>query len=964
MSNSRRALPKRIGNYAERNLLISGEYDWLLSAYRDLPLRILQIGVQDGEELEGYGAYFGNASSILGCSTDTVFVGEKFQTSNITILVGDVNSNKTYRNIVDFVERVDLVVDDGTRLDNEIIYSFSRYFPLLSDGGIYFIGGGGYCHSEDAKRTNRNPDAVVSFFQELLQILGCDEVSEENARGEMLKSFNDRHGVLLDHACMASIHSVHFHKSACLIRKKPSSIKVRTEDERPRDDRSVHEWRSRAAEAGVGRPEDDGATVDRRSPFRARADGGASERNVRQVDVNGQDLAHHAGKVKKLEREVASYRAELLALYGSRSWRLTAPLRYVVNIVRRARAYIERPLKAVRDRGGVVSVIIKVRRLYSERGYAGVKQHLQRILSTDGERWFAGVNGYEEWVKRYDTLDDRQRELMKSNIQKMDSPLISVLMPVYNPEPAWLAAAIESVKNQVYPNWELCIADDASTDPRVKRLLNQCAESDDRIKVVYREQNGHISEASNSALAVATGKWIALLDHDDLLAATALYWVVEEINTHQDTYVIYSDEDKIDVEGNRFDPHFKCDWNRMLFYSYNMVSHLGVYRTQLVRRLGGFRQGFEGAQDYDLALRCIEVIDPRCIRHIPRILYHWRVHEQSTATNLDAKPYAQIAGQRALAEHFQRVGVSAEVFSITPGYRVVFGLPEILPKVSLIIPTRNGVELLRQCIESIVHQTTYPNYEVIVVDNGSDEPATLQYMESLNENPKIRVLRDDRPFNYSALNNAAVRAATGDVIGLINNDIEVLAPEWLTEMVSMVVHPDVGVVGARLWYPDDTLQHGGVVLGIRGVAGHAHKCFRRSSYGYFSRAVIAQEFSAVTGACLLVRKAVYEEVGGLNERHLAVAFNDVDFCLKVREAGYRNIWTPYAELYHHESASRGLEDSEEKRARFAAEVAYMLNTWSSQLVSDPAYSPNLTLEHEDFGLAWPPRVKALTEWGA
>jgi O-antigen biosynthesis protein len=564
---------------------------------------------------------------------------------------------------------------------------------------------------------------------------------------------------------------------------------------------------------------------------------------------------------------------------------------------------------------------------------------------------------YSGWIKEFDTLTDHNRELMRRKLQEFDSrPLISVVMPVHNPEVAWLEQAIKSVQSQIYTHWELCIADDASTNTAVRMMLERYQQSDLRIKVIFRKQNGHIAAASNSALALAQGEWIALLDHDDVLAEHALYWVVDAINRQPDCRLIYSDEDKIDDRGVRYNPYFKCEWNVDLFYSHNMFSHLGVYHAALVHEVGGFRLGFEGSQDYDLALRCLEKVARKQVLHIARVLYHWRVHADSTAYDAEAKPYAVVAGELAINEHFARRGVDAKAEFLIEGYRVRYGLPAVLPLVSLIIPTRNGLRLLRQCVESIFTKTTYANYEVIVMDNGSDDQATLRYLNELALKPNVRVVRDARPFNYSQLNNAAVKLARGSLVGLINNDTEVISPNWLTEMVSHAIRPEVGAVGARLWYSDDTLQHAGVILGIRGVAEHVHRFLPRGNLGYFGRAAIIQSLSVVTGACIVVRKALYLEVGCLNEAELQVAYNDVDFCLRLREANYTNIFTPYAELYHHESASRGFDDTPAKQARSAKEVAYMHQRWGNVLRDDPAYSPNLSLNAIGFTLAWPPRV--------
>ncbi|MGD9700700.1 glycosyltransferase family 2 protein, partial [Acinetobacter sp.] len=505
---------------------------------------------------------------------------------------------------------------------------------------------------------------------------------------------------------------------------------------------------------------------------------------------------------------------------------------------------------------------------------------------------------------------------------------------------------------------EFCIADDASKNQAVRDLLSRHANEDSRIKLVFRKTNGHISAASNSALDLATGEFVALLDNDDLLPEHALFWVAKAIVHNPNIDLIYSDEDKVSESGLRFDPYFKTGWNLDLFYSQNMFSHLGVYRTRLLKEICGFRVGYEGAQDYDLALRCIEIVSSENIYHVPRILYHWRMHEASTSYSADAKPYAMLAGEKVLNDHFKRLNISAKAELIGFGYRVHYALPTKKPLVTLIIPTRNGFVLLKRCIESILSKTTYDNYEIIIVDNGSDEADTINYLNALKSAPKVHVLSDDRPFNYSKLNNNAVSSARGSILALLNNDVEVISANWLSEMVSMVLQPGVGAVGASLWYPNKTLQHGGVILGLGAarVAGHAHHRIPMGHHGYFGRASLISSFSAVSAACLVVEKKLFQKVGGLNEDDLPVAFNDVDLCLRILAAGYRNVLNPNATLFHHESATRGLEDTPEKQARFDKEVQYMKERWGDTLLTDPAYSPNLTLDYEDFSLAWPPRA--------
>jgi glycosyltransferase involved in cell wall biosynthesis len=533
--------------------------------------------------------------------------------------------------------------------------------------------------------------------------------------------------------------------------------------------------------------------------------------------------------------------------------------------------------------------------------------------------------------------------------------VVSVAMPVYNPPEDLLAKSIQSVLDQIYPHWELCIADDASTQPHVKEVIERFASKEPRIRVVYREANGHICEATNSALELATGELTALFDHDDVLAPTALYEVAAELDAHPDAQLIYSDEDKIDVEDRRFDPYFKPDWNPDLNYGQNYISHLSVYRTGLVRSLGGFRKGLEGSQDWDLILRASERIPASAIRHIPKLLYHWRAAPGSTALQLAEKSYPVEAARMALSDHFARRGQKVELLPV-PGdhWRIKYPLPSPAPLVSLIIPTRNAVKFVRQAVRSIVEKTEYPNFEILIVDNNSDDPETISYFREIagGNDPRVRVLPFEAPFNYSAINNFAVREAHGELVGLLNNDIEVINGDWLTEMVSQATRPGIGAVGAMLYYPLNTVQHAGVILGLGGVAGHPFKEFPRGDHGQKNRMRLVQNYSAVTAASLVIRKDRFLEVGGFNERDLPIAFNDVDLCCKLISAGYRNLWTPHAEFYHHESATRGVENTPEKKARFQSEIDYMMNTWGSLLMADPAYNPNLTLVGEDFSPAY------------
>jgi glycosyltransferase involved in cell wall biosynthesis len=537
-------------------------------------------------------------------------------------------------------------------------------------------------------------------------------------------------------------------------------------------------------------------------------------------------------------------------------------------------------------------------------------------------------------------------------------PLISVLLPTYNTPRRWLIAAIESIRRQTYTNWQLCVSDDASTNPEVRHVLDSYARRDSRIDVTYRPVNGHISASSNSALSLARGEFVALLDHDDEFSPFALYAIALELNRTPDLDLIYSDEDKIDEHGGRYDPYFKSDWNPDLLTAQNCISHLGAFRTERLRAIGGFHEGVEGCQDWDIALRITEGIPPSRIRHIPRVLYHWRAIPGSTALALEEKNYIDRTGRKMLTDHFRRLGVEAEVTPVEGGHwRIRYAISRE-PLVSIIIPTRNQAELLKRCLDSVREKTGYGNYEVIIVDNQSDEPETLDYLRQLEEQG-IRVLRYERPFNYSAINNFAVKEARGELLCFLNNDMEVITAEWLEEMVSHALRPEIGAVGAKLYFPDKTLQHIGIVLGLGGPAGHILYKFNGNTGGYYNRARLVCNYSAVTAACMVLRKALFEEVGGFDEKNLPVSYNDVDLCLRILAAGYRNLYTPFAQLYHHESASRGEDTASANRSRAQGEINYMWTRWGNLLLHDPGYNPGLTLSREDYSFAAPPRIKPI-----
>ena len=570
----------------------------------------------------------------------------------------------------------------------------------------------------------------------------------------------------------------------------------------------------------------------------------------------------------------------------------------------------------------------------------GVKKAIRRVKL----ELKPGSIDYAEWITRHENIDLKSQQ---EQSKKFDyRPLISIAMPVYNVEIKWLEKCIDSVINQTYDNWELCISDDASTDPKIKKCLEAYEKKEPRIKVVFRKENGHISLATNSALEIATGEFIALLDNDDELPPHALFEVVKVLNERPELDVIYSDEDKIDAEGNRFDPHFKADWSPDTLMGNNYISHLSVYRSSIVKSLGGFRKGYEGSQDYDLVLRVTEQIPEDHIYHIDKVLYHWRTIPGSTASSGEAKSYIYDSGVKALTDTLNRRGIKG---TVRPGlisgfYEVTY---EVLQEelVSVIIPTKNGYDDLKLCVDSIIEKTSYPNYEIIIADNGSTDPKMqelfAEYKKQLNERFIVELI--DIPFNYCRINNLAAEKASGKYLLFLNNDTEVIEPNWMTTMVSYAQFDRIGCVGAKLYYPDDTTQHAGVLVGIGGVAGHALNNYDRTHCGYFGRLVIDVNYLAVTAACMMVKTADFKAVNGFDET-LEVAFNDVDLCLKIYELGRYNVYAHQVELYHFESKSRGYEDTPEKQKRFAGEIKKMQDKWPAYIAHDPFYNDNLTKE--------------------
>ncbi len=627
-----------------------------------------------------------------------------------------------------------------------------------------------------------------------------------------------------------------------------------------------------------------------------------------------------------LETEFKNHQKALLEVLNSRAWKA------VMVYSKIKMGLLIHPFRNLK----------KAWNILKKQGPFALAKKVQKKVENSTEEAQA-LNDYEAYIKKT-SYSASELANLKYRAEKFTyRPLISIVIPVYNVEEKWLVKAIESVKNQVYDHWEICLTDDASTQSHIKPLLQKYAAEDKRIKVHYREKNGGIVKASNDALKLASGAYIGLLDNDDELSPDALFEVVSVLQ--EEKYdLIYSDEDKLEMNGTRTEPFFKPDWSPDLLLSCNYICHFGVYRRKIIEEIGGFREGFDGSQDYDLVLRFTE--KTKKIKHITKILYHWRKIPGSTAESVDAKPYAYTAAKKALESALKRRNIPHN--EVRDGlwkgsYEVDFKI-QSEPLVSIIIPFKDKPEILKVCVESVLQKSTYQNFEIILVDNQSTEPETAKYLESLKNHEKITHLKYNEPFNYPAINNFAVQHAKGEMLLLLNNDTEVITPNWIENMLKHALRPEVGAVGARLLYPDNTIQHGGVVVGLGGVAGHAFSRLPKDYPGYCGLSMVVRNFSAVTAACLMMRKKLYEDLGGLDEKNLADGFNDIDLCLRLREKNFRIVYTPFAELYHYEGLTRGHQVREN-------EVKYMQQRYENILKKgDPFYNPNLTLRKSDFSV--------------
>lgn len=584
----------------------------------------------------------------------------------------------------------------------------------------------------------------------------------------------------------------------------------------------------------------------------------------------------------------------------------------------------------------------------------GLKEFLVRLSERMEPEEVPYGPWYEEHRAKPEELErQRKQSLAWENFSggEESACVFSIAVPVFRTPAKFLCEMIESVRSQSFPFWELCLANADPEDREVAEILERYCREDRRIRVKNLKENKGISENTNAALAMARGEFVGLLDHDDLLAPDALYEMAARLEKDGGIDVFYTDEDKVTTDlSEHFQPHLKPDFNLDLLRSNNYICHFFVVRREIAERIGGFRPEFNGAQDYDFIFRCTEEAEK--IVHIPRILYHWRVHSASTADNPASKMYAYEAGKRAIEGNLERSGVRG-VVSLRQdyGFYDVHYPVEGEPLVSILIPNKDQKETLMHCIHSVLETSTWKNLEILIIENNSEREETFACYRELEKDPRIRILTyPGKTFNYSAINNFGAQQAKGEYLLFLNNDIEVITPDWIEQMLGNCQRPEVGIVGAKLYYPDNTIQHAGIIIGIGGIAGHAFLGLARAKSGYLHKASLQMDYSAVTAACMMMKAEAFRKAGGFEEK-LTVAFNDVDLCLRTVEQGWLVVYDPHVEMYHYESKSRGAEDSEEKLRRFQQEIEFMRTRWIRLLKDgDPNYNPNLTLSKWNYSL--------------
>lgn len=938
------------------------EYERVLSIYRDRPIRLLEIGIQNGGSLEIWAQYFTSAARLIGCDINPDCSVLRYEDPRVAVVVGNANTDDTQSEILKLSAQLDIIIDDGSHRSSDIVQSFARYFPRVAPGGV-FIAEDLHCsYWAEYEGGLYDPYSSISFFKRLADVLHHEHWGVPRPRAEVLRGFFSKYGVNLSEEELACVHSIEFANSMCIIRKAPEHrnalgrrvIAGNVEE-------VVPGMREMLARHGATPPESANQNAnawstrsmppDEECPLLAaelaasagrllvlEAEIGAAKTELlkaAKVVKNGErDLSRAAASIVELSIALGEREAEQARLYkrledskrraekaqqalarsenvradllASTSWRITRPVRIARKKARqltqasKPSTGYRRARKILRQKG-LVGATKHFIALWTGRSQAAPAQAAAGELSIAIDKApapAAAIAAHDElaaWCDRSDLQNEEQRSALAVRIGALArKPLFSVVMRTFNPEPRSLVQAIESVRAQIYPYWELCIEDTASTSAIARSILTQYAQKDERIKVQLRKRTKGVLDTSDDLLSHATGELVALMDQDAILREHALACVASTVNQRDGLRLIYSDEDSVNAQGKRITPYHKPDWNPELFLSHNMLAHLGVYDAALLREIGGFPVGLEASADYELALRCTERLTPSEIHHIPHVLYSARHRSDKTARGRAQSAFPLLAGQRALQEHFARCGIKAAVEPMPSGmYRVRYALPSPAPLVSLVLSKPSSLASVKKQLDMLSERTTYPNYEILVIDDGTVYTKSASKAEAFEGHSRAHLIRDEKALTHAAANSAALAAARGDLLCFLREGLEPISPSWLEELVSIALQPGTGAVAPHIERPDRT-QAAQTVKGTSSDLPDAAPV--DAPAGAPSRAAVLQSIPTLPIGCVVLKRALYEEVNSLREPAPQTNAGNITFCLRLREAGYRNVWTPHAQL--------------------------------------------------------------------
>jgi GT2 family glycosyltransferase len=925
-----------VGKVSDKLALCLDQYQSLLSPYEEQSISILEIGIHNRGFLEVWSRYFPNAKKIVVCDQNLEEIKLIYEDPRKVAILGDPAAPDIRAEVLDHSDDFDIVIQDISNTSGDFIRVFTSYFSLLKEGGVFLMAN---LHSTYLQERNDqiSPNySYLTFLKHLADIVNYKQSAIDKSRSELISDFKEIFEIEFFESALSKISSIEFTNFLCVIRKKNNFNK----------DLDLLKAHGKNLEEELG-----GARISSTSSNMPRSNSSPSEiynKLLSRESINNQQEVEWLQRDNKdKQNTINQLTQEINALYGSRSWRYSVPFRIFTQLIRQNQYIFSQISHIARLNNGYVGLAIKIIKIMRSEGLQGIAIRVGRLISATSligfKRKKIKENDYKKWIHLYENLDSRAIDNIKKEIAGFSYfPKISVVMPVYNAPLNFLKEAIESVQSQIYPYWELCIADDCSSNNKIKPMLEAFARSDKRIKVIYRTVNGHISAASNSALEIASGDFVALLDQDDLISKNALFEIAKLINQNKNVKFIYSDEDKINELGERCEPFFKPDWSPHLAISQAYIGHLVVFDIRNSKPF--FDEDINGAQDYDLWLSLLAKINRDEVFHLPKILYHWRKHHESTAGNPHSKSYADDAGLIAVTKYLSSrypqtnltVAKRRDLFT----YRISSSSKN-KPKASIIIPTKDAVQLLKACIDSIKEKTLDVDFEILIINNNSCNKETIDYFNRIVKKfQHVKVIDAPIEFNWSKLNNIGVKHATGDFYVFLNNDTEVISKDWLSSMVTYAALPDVGVVGGLLLFEDGSIQHSGVVVGMGGWADHVYRTdfLKHSSAEGFISPALTRNVLAVTGACMVISKDKFLKIGKFDEEFI-VCGSDVEICVRAFKLGYYNVMCAEALLYHFESKTRTSyvpeNDFEQSRKKYEP---------FRTITCDPFYNHNLSLE--------------------